>query len=70
MGFSFCYNAGRNTPSRVRMADALAPAAETTSSDTGHHAMVDRSILPVEYFILGVPVKRRGAMLASTPIHE
>ena len=52
------------------MADALAPAAETISSDTDHPSMVDRSILPVEYFILGEPVKRRGAMLASNPITE
>jgi len=32
--------------------------------------MINRSILPVEYFILGVPVKRKRAMLASNPIKE
>ena len=46
------------------------PKCETRGKDAAYHSMVIPFIGFVYCFMIGVPVKRRRAMLASNPIEE
>jgi len=46
------------------------PSGETRGKRRSYHSMINSSLLSVQYFMIGLPVKRRRAMLASNPIEE
>ena len=50
--------------------DGVNPFGETRSKRRSYRSMINPSLRFVQCFMIGLPVKRRRALLASNPIEE